>query len=468
MSNKEELVDDIDNNVESKNNKKSGSAVIAILIGLILAVIIMLLLFKGCSKTEEYIVIFDTNGGTEISSVTVKENGTISIPKDPTKEGFTFDGWYYNDKKFDFDTKITKDMTLTAKWTALNNNIVLSTQQLGLALGENKSIEVLSLPDGVTKDNLVWSSSDETIATVDSNGNITPLKEGNVVITVKTSDGKYSTTCNVTISLTNKEVESVSITGSNEVTVGSTVVLSANFNPADATDKSVTWSSSNPSIATVDSNGNVKGLKPGTVTITVTTANGKTSTKNLTIREKKSNTTTSSKPTSNKVTTVNPTGVTISGTKTVYVGNTIRLTATVSPSNASNKKVTWTSSNPAIATVDQNGNVKGVKAGIVTITVKTANGKTATYKVTVQVKEPVYVIHLKAKEMAGTGAVTQYTFSVTKDGATFNDYKGFTYNGESIAKASGTMAASLYNKSKNTATLKLSDGTTKSATVIIG
>ncbi len=71
----------------------------------------------SCSKTKEYTVTFDSNGGTTVSSQTVKEGKTLVEPKEPTYEGYTFDGWELDGVKFDFNTKITKDITLKASWT---------------------------------------------------------------------------------------------------------------------------------------------------------------------------------------------------------------------------------------------------------------------------------------------------------------------------------------------------------------
>ena len=453
--------------------EKSKIPILAILLGLVIVIIIIVLLFKGCSKKEEYIVIFDTNGGSEVNSATVYENDTVSKPIDPTREGYKFIGWYYKDELFDFNTKITKDMTLTAQWAEISDELSLNTGSISVLLGEQRGIEVISLPEGVTKDNLIWTSSDPSIASVDANGNIKALKAGTVTITVKTSDGKYTAQCSVTVTATEKEVESVTINGVNELTEGESARLTVSFTPSDATNTKVTWTSSDPSIASVDANGNIKALKTGTVTITVTSSNGKKATKTIKVNQKTSNKTTSNKTTSNKVTSnkntvVEATGVTISGQKEVYVGSTIKLTATVTPSNTTNKKVTWTSSDLSIASVDANGNVKGLAAGTVTITVKTSNDKTATYQVTVKVKEPVYKLHLKAIPMEGIPGVFQYQFRITKDGSSFNDYKGFTLNGKIYMKVNSdpTVEKGDVSTGENEATITLSNGEVKKLNVV--
>ena len=156
---------------------------------------------------------------------------------------------------------------------------------------------------------------------------------------------------------------------SQNITVGKTASLKATVSPSNASNKSVTWKSSNTSVATVSSSGVVTAKKKGTATITVTTADGK-------------------KTATCKVTVIVPvTGVKLNkNSQTVNVGKTVSLKATVSPSTASNKNVTWKSSNTAVATVSSKGVVTGKKSGTATITVTTRDGsKKATCKVTVRV-----------------------------------------------------------------------------------
>ncbi len=156
--------------------------------------------------------------------------------------------------------------------------------------------------------------------------------------------------------------------------VGETEQLIATVVPADATNKAVTWKSSNTEVATVDSNGKVTAKKVGTAEVTVTTKDGnKTATCIV-------------KVTAN---TVAVTGVKLNKTSiSKVVGQTEQLTATVLPENATNKAVTWKSSNTAVATVDANGKVTAKKVGTAKVTVTTKDGnKTATCSVTVTAKE---------------------------------------------------------------------------------
>jgi uncharacterized protein YjdB len=171
------------------------------------------------------------------------------------------------------------------------------------------------------------------------------------------------------------------------LSVGSTVQLKATVSPDNATNKKVTWSTSDEKIATVDDQGNVKGVAEGTATITVTTADGGfTDTCEVTVVRRSGG---GGGGGGGGSSTVSVTGVSLDKTSlTMTVGATAQLTATVTPSNATNKSVTWSSDNTAVATVDASGKVTAVAPGTATITVKTADGgKTATCMVTVQVAQ---------------------------------------------------------------------------------
>ena len=164
------------------------------------------------------------------------------------------------------------------------------------------------------------------------------------------------------------EVTSVQLSQSKlTLHTGDTITLTATVSPANATNKNVTWKSSNISVATVSSSGVVKALKEGETTITAT-AGGKSATCQVSV----------------KPNVVAVTSVTLSASElSLKVGDSQTLTATVSPSNATDKTVTWKSSNTSAATVSSSGVVKATKEGETTITA-TAGGKSATCQVTVK------------------------------------------------------------------------------------
>lgn len=193
------------------------------------------------------------------------------------------------------------------------------------------------------------------------------------------SNGTYLTDGGSAEIIGNENIEIVEPTGvslsatSASVREGESTVLKATVTPSNATNKTVTWTSSNPSVATV-SGGNVNGVSKGTATITATTSNGKTATCKVTVTENTS--------------IIKPTGISVDKSSLELVaGATGQITATVAPSNATNKTVTWTSDNESVAKVNSSGTVTAVAEGTTTITASTFNGYTATCTVTVTPKQ---------------------------------------------------------------------------------
>ena len=266
--------------------------------------------------------------------------------------------------------------TATCKVTVSDKEIKvtgvkLNKSETSLLVGGNETLTATVLPEDATNQNVTWKSDKPEIATVDANGKVTAVKVGEATITVTTEDGGKTATCKVTVSETSVAVTGVTLNKTEtSIFVGGSETLTATVAPADATNQKVTWKSDKPEIATVDANGKVTGVKAGEATITVTTDDGgKTATCKVTVSNKE----------------VKVTGVTLNkATLTLIEGASETLTATVAPADATNQKVTWKSSNAAVATVDAAGKVTAVKAGEATITVTTEDGgKTATCKVTV-------------------------------------------------------------------------------------
>ena len=142
-------------------------------------------------------------------------------------------------------------------------------------VGKTFTITPTVTPDNATDKNIIWTSSDDTIATVDDNGKVTALMEGTATITATTNDGGFTASCVITVVKREGRVTGITVTPiSKTASVGEIFFVTPYITPVDAEDKSVTWSSSNPSIATVDSNGKVTAIREGVVTITATTNDG--------------------------------------------------------------------------------------------------------------------------------------------------------------------------------------------------
>jgi uncharacterized protein YjdB len=216
-------------------------------------------------------------------------------------------------------------------------------------------------PSNATNKGVTFTSSNEAVATVDSKGEITAKTEGSADITVKTVDGGKTAKCELTVKKAVVNVTGVKLDKSTlSLEEGATGNLVATVAPSTASDKTVTFASSDAAIATVDNTGKVTAVKAGNADITVTTKDGgKTAKCELTVTAKQ----------------IPVTGVTIEPkTASVDVDATTKLNSTVAPSTATNKSVSYKSSDEAVATVSSNGTVTGVAEGEATITVTTQDG----------------------------------------------------------------------------------------------
>lgn len=249
--------------------------------------------------------------------------------------------------------------------------VTLSKTAVSIIEGDSESLTAVIAPIDASNKKITWKSSDEAIATVDPYGEVTAHKAGSVTITVTTDDGNKTATCNIIVVTSAVAVGEVSLDKiSLTLDEGLSEYLTVTISPVNATNKKFTWESSDDAVASVDGDGKVTTHKAGSATITVTTDDGnKTATCNVTV----------------KAVIVAVAGVSLDKTSVSLVqGNSKTLTATITPVNATNKKVEWESSDDAIATVDSNGKVIAVKAGEVTITATTEDGgKTATCSVKV-------------------------------------------------------------------------------------
>ena len=237
-------------------------------------------------------------------------------------------------------------------------SVKLSEKELTINVGEQASLTATVLPEDAVQ-SVEWSSSDDKIATV-AGGVVTGKQDGTVTIKAKAENG-VSATCKVKVKV---PVASVTLNKTELfLEVGGSESLKAEVLPKEATDKKITWTTSDENIATVSSSGNVKGVKVGSATITAT-ADGKCVTCTV------------------KVGAVAESVVISAPQKKVAVGGTVTLTASVTPSDA-NQAIEWKSSDEKIATV-VNGVVTGVKIGVCNITAKASgSSKEAVCKVIV-------------------------------------------------------------------------------------
>ena len=253
--------------------------------------------------------------------------------------------------------------------------ITLNKTTASVVKGKTVALTATVTPTNATNKNVTWKSSNSKVAKVDEkSGVVTAVAAGTAIITATAADDSgVKATCKITVTNPVVKVTKVTLNKTTaSVVKGKTLTLKATVTPTNATNKNVTWRSSNTKIATVDGNGKVTAVAAGTATITCTAADG------------------SRKSATCKITVTNPavkvTKLRMNKTSVdLLKGKTVQLKVTVTPSNATNKAVTWTSSNKRIATVTSNGLVKAVRTGTVTITAKAkdGSGKKVTCKINV-------------------------------------------------------------------------------------
>lgn len=241
------------------------------------------------------------------------------------------------------------------------------------ATGESAETDE-KLAKAASKLTVEWTSSDESVATVDATGMVVAVSAGETDITANVTDSEMSAVCKVTVKVAAKDITvpdnlDVKLNDGNETTVEATV------SPADATDVKVSYASTDEAVATVDKDGKVQILQPGECDIVTTlTQEGKK------VVEKKTHI----------KAFYEVEGITLDKTEGILTaGNTVTLNATVLPEEIADETiVTWTSSDEKVATVDENGKVTAIAAGEATITAN-AGEKSTTYKLTVQAKKVV-------------------------------------------------------------------------------
>ena len=312
----------------------------------------------------------------------------------------------------------------------LASSVTLDKTSVEVLIGQTVHLSATVLPEATTDKTIRWSSSDDSVAMVDE-GTVTAHKVGQA--TIKATCGNKEASC--VVNVLPIMVEEISFNKTSvSLKAGETVTLTATVKPDDATDKTVTWSTSDASVATVN-DGVVTAKKVGTATITAK-AGDKSATCEIT------------------VVATPVTSVTLNKTSaSVKAGETVTLTATVKPDDATDKTVTWSTSDASVATVND-GVVTAKKVGTATITAK-AGDKSATCEITV-VSTPVTAVTLnKTSVSLKAGETVTLTATVKPDDATD---KTVTWGSsdESVAKVENGIVTAI-GKGLSTITAKAGD-----------
>lgn len=290
---------------------------------------------------------------SDTSVVSVAADGTVNALKEGTAE----------------ITAKVGDKTAVCKVTVKEihlNEISLSKAETTIAKGETETLKVIYNPEDTTDDKtVIWSSSNPEIASV-KDGVVTAIKAGTTEITAKVGD--KTAVCKVTVNI---PLESITISPSEmRLESGETKSFKVTYNPEDTTDdKTIRWNVEDNTIASVDENGNVTGLKGGVTTVSATSANGLTVSAQVKVL-------------------IHTTGLEMSAKEAeVNRGEEIQLGVNFIPANTDDSKdVIWYSTDQEVAVVNQNGLVTGKKAGTAVIRAVAKDGG-FTAECTVTVKE---------------------------------------------------------------------------------
>ena len=337
-------------------------------------------------------------------------------------------------------------------------SVSLNKSEMTLTEGKSETLAATVTPENAENKSITWSSNNEAVATVDVNGTVTAKSAGTAVITATSTNGK-SAGCTVTVEKKQIPVTEVRLSESTVgIVEGSTYKLTATVLPENTTDsKSVSWSSSNSEVATVDANGTVTAKRAGTAVITATSTNGKTAGCTVTVSKKE----------------IPITEISLDkSSATLTEGETTTLVATVLPENTTyGKSVKWSSSNVAVATVDLMGKVTAKSAGTAIITATSENGKTASCTITVNKKDTnitITEVRLnKSTETLTEGDTTTLTATVLPENTTYG--KSVKWSSSNVAVATVDIMGKVTAKSAGTAiiTATSENGKTASCTVTV-
>ena len=387
------------------------------LLGALVAIAIIIVVIILTLGSKKYTISFNTDGGNSLESITAKEKETITLPI-AVKEGYIFNGWTNESGEIIPSIYVvTKDITLKATWISETaDTITIKFDTDGGSKIDDMIVvkgETLKLPQNPTKEGYkfkTWVDKNETPIYDEA-----LLSEDTTLKAVWEKVENKSTSSNNSNSSGNSQTENKTVqatgvklnTTSKSMTVNTTDKLVATIEPSNASDKTVTWSSDNTSVITVDKNGNIKAVGLGEANITVKTANGKTATAKV-ISDVKNITLSVENQTISKYGTIKSTTITANIDSNGY--------------NVPNSLITWSAPDTTGYTSAASMSINGK---IATITARDVWSRTSTIPVTVKINN---------KE-AKTTIYVEPNLSVSNkpSGVTCNESNGrmlCTFNGE--------------------------------------
>lgn len=259
-------------------------------------------------------------------------------------------------------------------------------------VGDTARMSYIIAPTNASNRDVTWSTTNQAVISVDTNGQVTARGAGVAVLVLRSADGSFMSTCTITVK---QKATGIDFDVTNlELNVGQTYTIKVTAKPADATDFTLTWTSLDNAIATVDEKGTITGKAVGKTVIMATSSAGGAVYCNVIVKAA-------------------ATGLQLNySEKTVVIGDSLDIKASIIPSNAaSTVNVVWTSSKPSVATISSSGRLKAIKGGTTIITAKTSDGKYTSFCI-IHVVEKVTSIKLN-KTYYRLGLNKTYTLKAT-------------------------------------------------------
>ena len=418
--------------------------------------------FVGSWSRNSYEVTYEytgevPDGAPEVPGKEVKSFGTTVEVKDaPTLDRYTFSGWTTENADVADGQFIMPDnnVNFVGHWEKIPvKDIIVDKTEITLNPNDTDKITATVKPDDATNKEVIFESTDEDVVKVDENGNITAVGEGEAEIIIK-ADGK-EITVKVTVEKPYISVENI-IVDKTEITLNpnDTDKITATVKPDDATNKEVTFESSNENVVVVDKDGNITAKNEGEATITVK-ADGKVTTVKVTVE----------KP-------YIPVEDILIYKKEFELepGDTDKIIAVVTPNEATDKDITYTSDDETVVKVDENGNITAVGEGTATITVASKADPAKSETVTVKVEKVVVpvedvLLHKKEFELE-PGDTDKIIAVVTPNEATDKDIT-YTSDDETVVKVDENGNITAVGEGTATITVASKADPTKSKTVTV-
>ena len=358
--------------------------------------------------------------------------------------------WYKTYVEIDSQTFYGKVKSFTTNVIPVQSVSIDKTEYTFHTIGTTLNLKATVLPADATDKSVEWSSDEESVATVDQNGTVKAIGNGTATITVTTKDLGKTANCTITVAqwATSISFDTSSIT----LNEGQEQNLTATFNPDNAADKTLKWTSSDENVAKVDETGKVTAISKGTATIkaTATDGSGKYASCFVTVKRLVSSI------------QLNKTSLTL------YGGETETIIATVTPSDASNTRIDWTSSNRKVAVVSD-GVIDGMAIGTTIITASAKDGSGVSATCEVEVKQPITSITLsKASLSLIIGGEETLSYSILPDNA---DDKTLIWSSSDYSIADIDQTGRITAKAKGKATIQVTalhgSGVTASCNIVV-